>query len=76
MTDNAGNVTAGELSELSLRVGGRALRGGAASVSYSRSAAFSGRLATRDGVAVARAAGRGRADVARRGLLPHRRGAR
>jgi hypothetical protein len=51
--DNAGNVTAGEMSELSLRVGGRALRGGAASVGYRRTATFSGRLTTRDGVALA-----------------------
>jgi len=50
VTDNAGNATAGEMSEMSLRVGGRTLRGGAASVSYSRSARFSGRLVTRDGV--------------------------
>ena len=53
VTDNAGNATAGEMSEMSLRVGGRTLRGGAASVSYSRSAGFSGRLATRDGLPLA-----------------------
>jgi hypothetical protein len=53
VSDNAGNVTAGQLSEMSLRVGGRRLRGGAASVGYSRRAAFSGRLETRDGVPLA-----------------------
>jgi hypothetical protein len=53
VSDNAGNVTAGEMSEMSLRVGGRTLRGGAASVAYRRAAAFSGRLATRDGVPLA-----------------------
>jgi hypothetical protein len=53
VTDNAGNVTAGEMSEMSLRVGGRRPRGGAASVSYSRSAGFSGRLMTRDGLPLA-----------------------
>jgi hypothetical protein len=53
VTDNAGNVTAGEMSEMSLRVGGRTLRGGAASVSYRRSASFSGRIATRDGLPLA-----------------------
>jgi hypothetical protein len=53
MSDNAGNLTAGEMSEMSLRVGGRTLRGGAASTSYRRAARFAGRLATRDGVPVA-----------------------
>ena len=48
-TDNAGNVTSGHLNEMSLRVGGRSLRGGAASVGYGRSASISGRLLTRDG---------------------------
>jgi hypothetical protein len=53
VSDNAGNVTAGQLSEMSLRVAGRRLRGGAASVAYSRRAVFSGTLKTRDGVALA-----------------------
>ena len=48
-TDNAGNVTSGHLNEMSLRVAGRSLRGGAASVGYGRSASISGRLLTRDG---------------------------
>ena len=52
-SDNAGNVTAGEMSEMSLRVGGRVLRRGAASLGYGRSAGFSGRLLTRDGVPLA-----------------------
>ena len=50
VSDNAGNVTTGEMSEISLRVDGRTPRDGAASVAYRRTAAFSGRLATRDGV--------------------------
>ena len=49
VTDNAGNVTSGHLNEMSLRVGGRPLRGGAASVGYGRSATVTGRLLTRDG---------------------------
>ena len=49
VTDNAGNVTTGHINELSLRVGRRSLRGGAASVSYGRSARVTGRLSTRDG---------------------------
>lgn len=53
VTDAAGNATAGQLSELALRVGGRSLRGGAASVGYGRAARFSGALRTRDGVALA-----------------------
>jgi hypothetical protein len=51
--DNAGNVTAGELSEMSLRVASRPLRGGAVSIRYGHAATFSGRLLTRDGVPVA-----------------------
>ena len=49
MSDNAGNVTSGQLSEMSLRVGGRSLRGGAATVGYGRAARITGRLLTRDG---------------------------
>jgi hypothetical protein len=49
VSDNAGNITAGHLSEMSLRVGGSSLRGGAASVGYGRSARVTGRLLTRDG---------------------------
>ena len=53
VSDNAGNVTVGPLSEMSLRVGGRSLRGGAASVGYGRSARVTGRLLTRDGEPIA-----------------------
>jgi hypothetical protein len=53
VTDNAGNVTAGHLNEMSLRVGGRSLRGGAASLGYGRSASVTGRLSTRDGQVIA-----------------------
>ncbi|MDA0164835.1 hypothetical protein OM076_31490 [Solirubrobacter ginsenosidimutans] len=49
VSDNAGNVTDGELSEMSLRVGGQALRGGAASIAYGRTATFRGQITTRDG---------------------------
>jgi len=38
---------------MSLRVGGRTLHGGGASVSYRRSASFSGRIASRDGLPLA-----------------------
>jgi hypothetical protein len=53
MGDNAGNVTAGELSEMSLRVASKPLRGGGVSVRYGHAATFSGRLRTRDAVPVA-----------------------
>ena len=46
MGDNAGNVTAGELSEMSLRVGGSSLRGGGASILTGR-ATLLGRHLTR-----------------------------
>jgi hypothetical protein len=48
VTDNAGNVTSGQLNQMSVRVGGRSLRGGAASVGYGRPARVTGRLLTRD----------------------------
>jgi hypothetical protein len=55
--DVAGNVTAGQVNGISLRVrtGGhtRTVRGGATWVLYGHSAVFSGRLLTRDGVGVA-----------------------
>ena len=48
VTDNAGNVTSGQLNQMSVRVGGRSLRGGAASIGYGRTARIAGRLLTRD----------------------------
>ena len=53
VTDNVGNTTAGQLSELALRVHGRSLHGGSTSVAYGHAATFSGRLTTRDGVPLA-----------------------
>jgi hypothetical protein len=48
VTDHTGNVTSGQLNQMSLRVRGRSLRGGAASVGYGRSARVTGQLLTRD----------------------------
>jgi hypothetical protein len=53
VTDNAGNATAGQLSQMSLRVRGKKLHGGSASVAYRHAATVSGRLTTRDGVPLA-----------------------
>jgi hypothetical protein len=49
VSDNAGNVTDGELSEMSLRVGRHAPRGGGVSIAYGRAATVGGQITTRDG---------------------------
>jgi hypothetical protein len=53
VTDFAGNVTSGQLTEMSLRAHGHALRSGGTKVRYGRRTTFFGRLTTREGVPLA-----------------------
>ena len=68
-SDNAGNVTSGEMSEMSLRVRGRALRGGAAVRGLRAVGRVLGAPAHARRRAARRAARGNRGDLARRGLL-------